>query len=132
MSSLTVEFTLPLSSELGGNSRGSWRRKEATRVDNIEMGMILTCEALHDLPPDEAKLLREANSYRVAITYLSVATADVDNLVSRSKYLLDGCALALGVNDRAFNPITIERRPAPKGSGRRAKAVVTVSVESPG
>ena len=34
---------------------------------------------------------------------------DLDNLLAASKSAIDGIASALGVNDKDFNPITIER-----------------------
>jgi len=42
---------------------------------------------------------------------------DIDNCLSSSKSLLDGVALALGINDSRFRPITIDFSdvPFPKG-----------------
>jgi len=121
---LTVEFVLPLASELGGNSRGSWHKREQARKDGLQQGYFLTHEALWR----EQAFPQGAKAYRLQICFYASGNADVDNLLGRAKFVLDGMAMALGTNDRAFGPIIIERKPAPKGSGRRARAIVQVEV----
>jgi crossover junction endodeoxyribonuclease RusA len=41
---------------------------------------------------------------------------DLDNLLAASKPALDGIAAALGVDDRCFEPITIQRAYSKEGS----------------
>lgn len=49
--------------------------------------------------------------YHVTINYIvpDNRVRDLDNLLAATKPQIDGIALALGMNDRLFNPITIKR-----------------------
>ena len=55
------------------------------------------------------KFNNDSIALTITFTQKDKRIRDLDNLLAASKPYIDGVALALGINDKQFNPITIKR-----------------------
>jgi crossover junction endodeoxyribonuclease RusA len=87
--------------KLSPNARGHWRSKEKARTSYKEIGRYLA--NVGTKPNIDGNI-------HLKITFWppDKRPRDLDNCLASLKYALDGVALAWGINDTAFRPITID------------------------
>jgi crossover junction endodeoxyribonuclease RusA len=102
MPNAEITFTLPFPpKELAPNARLHWAQKEEKRKAQKEAGHYLAY-------PFRGKLGQEYVSLSLLFVPADRRCFDLDGLLSRSKYALDGVATGLGINDKQFRPITLD------------------------
>ncbi len=87
--------------ELNPNKRLHWAAKIKIKNAEKEMGIALSCKYKGSLSGDCAlSLIFHAPTKRFF---------DLDNALASCKPMIDGLAIGLGINDKNFRPITIDR-----------------------
>jgi len=108
---LNVELPWP-DRALSPNSRTHWRAKHAAFQDarNEAFSLVINGRIF---------AVNVQGDIAVTITWKppSKRRHDADNVLASLKAALDGIALALGVDDQCFNPITIRRADPIPGGG---------------
>lgn len=86
--------------KLNPNNRSHWRVKAPIKAAQKEVGYNV---AIENIPLKQ-------DTYHLELIFHPPTKAhrDIDNLLSSVKSMLDGVALAWGVNDKNFRPITID------------------------
>ena len=81
-----------------------WGKTKVAKDAAYEMGYYTTLQI-------KGKWVKSTETLHITITFVQADKRhrDLDNLLAASKPALDGIAKALGVDDRCFEPITIQR-----------------------
>jgi hypothetical protein len=86
-----VVVMLPLQTKSEANQRGSWRTKEKRRKEQVNVASLsIRSGTMHH---------RRRRVSRVEVTRIGPRKLDTDNLHGALKYVRDGIALGLGIND---------------------------------
>jgi hypothetical protein len=86
-----VVVMLPLQTKSEANQRGNWRTKEKRRKEQVNVASLgIRSGTLHH---------RGRRVSRVEMTRIGPRKLDTDNLHGALKYVRDGIALGLGIND---------------------------------
>lgn len=108
---MKIHLILPYPpSELNPNKRLHWAAK--TKIKNAEkqMGFALACAYKGKITGDASlSLTFHAETNR---------SFDLDNALASCKAAIDGLAAGLGINDKQFRPITIDRGEPDKNNPR--------------
>lgn len=88
--------------------RANYARIAAKRKERDDAWLATRAELSHVSSDKEGRPLFMPLGYRIVYPYKGVKP-DADNCVARCKALLDGCALAFGMNDRDLELLGIER-----------------------
>jgi crossover junction endodeoxyribonuclease RusA len=89
--------------ELSPNARIHWSKKVRFKNQQKDLGHALASRYAHEFT--------DAKSIAVSLIYYTKTkrSRDSDNLMASCKAIFDGIAMGLMVNDKIFNPITIDR-----------------------
>jgi Holliday junction resolvase RusA-like endonuclease len=114
---MSITITLPWpSAKLSPNTHGHWRTKEEQRGEAKQIGYINAAQQAGDFQV----------SGQVALTWEfhppTKAHYDLDNLVSRTKYITDGMFMAWGADDNCIKRVTAEIGKVERGG----RVVVTI------
>lgn len=104
---LILRLPFPPSSLMPNRKNGThWAKTNASKTDQFQAARILTMEALSKTGPQEWP-----EKIALSLMYLTPDKRhrDSDNLLAASKSALDGVAAALGVDDKRFSPILIDK-----------------------
>lgn len=102
---MIIEFPYPDKSLMPNRKNGShWSKTKDAKVNAMNEAFWITKQAVKAFKFKQEKLA-------LTITYIQndKRHRDLDNLLAGSKAILDGMAKALGVDDKLFEPITIQR-----------------------
>lgn len=114
---LTVELPWP-DSRLSPNARGHWRIKEKARTAAIDVAYWLTLAEWQKIGKPQFLGL-----VKVHMTFCPPMrrSYDDDNLIARMKYLRDGMAKALRVDDSTFRQQSVQFGDVEKGGKVRVR-----------
>ncbi len=101
-----IEFQIPIKLVSSGNAREHWRKVAKRKKEQRSFGRMFCEDKLRMTPASETWRIAQGIVLKVTITRIGKRVMDDDNLAASAKYVRDGIADALGIDDGDTTKVT--------------------------